>query len=281
MDQIWTPPPEFMDEIVRSTNGIHGVHLHYLRKDKAVGRLFEMGFFWEGWVRDILIDLYEPGTDILDIGAHIGTQALCFLDILQNRGGDGRVICFEPVYSEILKKNVDARRTVIFPYGIGAADGILTTHIHPWNSSEDVNFGATALDPSRCPVALAPLYHGSYGPIQIPIITLATWSRLFEHKKIGIVKIDVEGLELDVLRGGLDLIREHQPVIVIEIWQNNLMDFFASDVAQTILATHNVYKPNPDVFDVCKICVDDYILVPKTRSVNHMFVPFGIRADQE
>jgi len=37
---------------------------------------------------------------------------------------------------------------------------------------------------------------------------------------VDLIKIDVEGCEKDVLKGGMDMIKEHKPKIVIENWED-------------------------------------------------------------
>ena len=38
---------------------------------------------------------------------------------------------------------------------------------------------------------------------------------------ISVIKIDVEGFELEVLTGALETIRKNKPVIILEIWPDN------------------------------------------------------------
>jgi FkbM family methyltransferase len=52
----------------------------------------------------------------------------------------------------------------------------------------------------------------------VPIIDLdSIFKKVYTNQKIGILKIDVEGEELGVLQGSLNLIRFHKPVILLEV----------------------------------------------------------------
>jgi FkbM family methyltransferase len=41
---------------------------------------------------------------------------------------------------------------------------------------------------------------------------------LIGDKKLGFIKLDIEGCELQALQGGLELLKKHKPVIAVEAW---------------------------------------------------------------
>jgi FkbM family methyltransferase len=49
-------------------------------------------------------------------------------------------------------------------------------------------------------------------------------AEMFGDEKIGFIKIDVEGYELQVLEGARGLLGEHRPNLQVEIWPENLRD---------------------------------------------------------
>lgn len=260
----FVPPPEFMNEIVQSTNEIAGIRLHYLRKDKALGKLFEAGIFWELWMGSVMEHMYEPGSDMIDVGAHIGTQTICMAELACRSGG--KVHAFEPVYYPMVLLNTQGYSECVnvYPFGVGETNSMISTCIHPWNSEEELNFGATSLDPSLCDPEKIALYAGSYGPVELPIVSLDN-ARSIITKHVSVVKIDVEGMELQVLRGMKRLIEEDRPFIILEIWKQRLQTFLESDDSNWLMTMYSMFKPNPDMFSQCKICDEDYILVPNAR----------------
>ena len=67
--------------------------------DQYIAGCLRRGQEWDGWMRHDLPFLYEPGTDILDIGGNIGWNALMFSDY-------GPVHTFEPLFHEVITKNI-------------------------------------------------------------------------------------------------------------------------------------------------------------------------------
>jgi hypothetical protein len=62
--------------------------------DEFVGyEIRKSGKLWEDWIGDDIKQYYKSGTDILDIGANIGTHSLMFSET-------GPVHAFEPVFHD-------------------------------------------------------------------------------------------------------------------------------------------------------------------------------------
>ncbi len=288
----FVPPPEFLQEIVQSSTENGGVRLWYLRKDKAIGRLFENGFFWEFWMHSVIRDLYVPGTDMIDAGAHIGTQTMCMADVLIEHEAHGTVHAFEPVYYNLVLLNTlgykerHAELVCVYPFGVNDSSGVLRTSIHPWNSECDLNFGATALDPALCDPSKLSLYSGTYGPVDIPLVALDNARFVSQNitRRVSVVKIDVEGMELKVLKGMRRIIEEDRPCIIVEIWEQRFQTFVKSEEGATLMESYAVFKPNPDVFEQCRICNEDYIFVPKERlheiETSNKFIPVDVASTE-
>lgn len=138
---------------------------------------------------------------ILDIGANIGNHSLYFL----NEYGAKFAYCFEPVKEtyDILKKNIEINnlnnKSKIFNLGVGSSDSKAVI-----SKSVQGNTGMTQLTTSED------------GDIDIVAIDDMNIS-----EKIGFVKIDVEGFELDVIKGMIKVLKRDKPFIMIEIWKKN------------------------------------------------------------
>lgn len=50
-----------------------------------------------------------------------------------------------------------------------------------------------------------------------PMTTLDMWAQQHSVQRVDLVKIDVEGAEIQVLRGGLQFLRQTQPLVIMEI----------------------------------------------------------------
>lgn len=140
---------------------------------------------------------------LLDIGSNIGNHTLYFFqsNLIQS------AYCFEPVQDtfQILQKNIyinNLRNKVkLFNVGVGESQGI--AQIASYSKS---NTGASQLKISN---------NGD-----IPIIAIDDIN--FEQN-ISLIKIDVEGFELSVIKGMLNTLKMHKPLIFIEI-RNQFFD---------------------------------------------------------
>lgn len=142
----------------------------------------------------------------VDVGANIGTQTVYAL--LSGKFGKAVAIEPEPNNFALLQRNIElngmADRAVLLHKGASSGGGSVSLNIDPQNS------GGHSLEPAR---ALA----GS-GSLKVEIDRVATLvSGLgIEALQIGLVWIDVEGHELDVIEG-LGAIRESGVPLVVEI----------------------------------------------------------------
>lgn len=138
---------------------------------------------------------------VLDIGANIGNHTLYFL----NECNAKFVYCFEPVADtfQILKKNIEINhlenRTKLMNVGVGKAAGKANVTSYTLD-----NTGMTTL-------ALS-----DDGNIKIVSI-----DELEISDRVGLVKIDVEGLELDVIKGMISTIKRYKPYMMLEIQNSN------------------------------------------------------------
>jgi FkbM family methyltransferase len=139
-------------------------------------------------------EVYLPGTAIIDVGANIGNHSIFFGAIL-----NAPVYAFEPFRAnhELLEMNIAANamdgQIVATCCAIGEAIGTASLQAGP-----PENFGTT---------------HVTFGTGDITVRSLDS---LAIPGPIGLLKVDVEGSELSVLRGGEGLIQEWHPDIMVE-----------------------------------------------------------------
>jgi len=146
----------------------------------------------------------RPNSKVIDIGANVGLFTVLMSVGLRNSGS---VWAFEPVPLNIerLKKNLnlnDVKNTRIFPYALGEKNGQNILHLandSAYNSF--VNVESRLSDGKDIVVEikeLDDLWDNSYRP------------------QISFIKIDVEGFELEVLKGATRLIKQCLPTMLIE-----------------------------------------------------------------
>lgn len=145
---------------------------------------------------DLLTDLYHralPGMQFLDVGANVGNHSL-FLSAIAGLEG----YAFEPFAENFarLKRNLDENclsdQVRAFPVAVGAAEG----HVK-LESSSDENTGQVRAVPAEEGVEMIALDD-------------------MEFQRIDILKIDTEGGELDVLKGAVNTLARHRPLIAAE-----------------------------------------------------------------
>src|ERR1700722_19466065 len=139
-------------------------------------------------------EVYLPGSVIIDVGANIGNHAVFFGAFL-----NAPVYAFEPFQPnyDLLEMNITANgldgQVVSACCAIGSTDGVGS--LHP---GLPANLGTTRV---------------SFGAGDVPVRSLDSLSI---RGPVGLLKVDVEGAEVAVLRGASAMIRTWQPDIVVE-----------------------------------------------------------------
>lgn len=167
-----------------------------LHKEMLSGR-------FEPEVQRTIDELLSNGDTAFDVGAHLGYVSL---SMATRVGGSGHVVAFEPdpAVAERLRRNVErAPRlgSIVTPVAaaLGAEPGRSL-----FASGADSSTGRLSAD----------------GDFDVEVTTLDEAAERFGDPRL--VKIDVEGAELDVLRGGRRLIARRFAAFVVEAHSKQL-----------------------------------------------------------
>jgi len=189
-----------------------------IEDDQYIGPVLRAGHEWDGWMRHDLQQFYTPGTDILDIGGNIGWNALMFSDY-------GPVHTFEPLFHEYIQKNVDQNTlrhpVTIHPYGLSVKECQAPIYLPKCDGSLR-NYGGTSLHVSD-----------GFDESSATMITLKRLDDVYTGPGVSMMKIDVEGHELDVLRGARETIQKWRPTLWVEIFNfstNPVVEFLMKDL---------------------------------------------------
>ena len=143
----------------------------------------------------------RKGDVCLDIGANIGNHSIYYAKICHA----SKIISFEPVKSTFatLKKNIEINHleNCIDAHDFGLSDRMKSASIAHF---EEKNIGGTQLT------------ENSEGDLK-----LASLDDMKFSCAIDFVKIDVEGMEYDLLRGAKQFFAQQSPVVFIEIWDEH------------------------------------------------------------
>jgi FkbM family methyltransferase len=137
--------------------------------------------------------------DAVDVGANIGNHSLFFAEHYAN------VLSLEPNprLFELLKVNADLRKN-IRPLNIGASDVSKEMSL----SYDSSNWGGGQLWPEQPDASRA-------FSVPVKVQRLDDLAEIADHP-IGLLKIDVEGHEMRVLKGATTLIKRSRPVVLFE-----------------------------------------------------------------
>jgi len=147
---------------------------------------------------------------VLDIGANVGDVAIAALESYP----DSQVVCFEPVAStfKILKNNLNsfANRTYLYNVALSDEEKDFTINITTTNGANSIS-SQTDFHRECNP------HVQEIGQEEIHLVPLDSFMNQLPNTKFNIVKIDVEGHELEVLKGGISFFSDNVDVIIIEI----------------------------------------------------------------
>lgn len=180
------------------------------KNDVVISRWMKSGRLWEGSTRDIVAEFGRGDPmNVLDIGAYIGTFSIPIATLPRV----GKVYAFEPMTIGVLKKNIEINqlqsKVIPYGYGVGKEEGVL--HVKQLDYDEEANFGGQSLKAGHD----KKVREASDDLKPVKIITIDS----LDLKNIGFVKMDVEGMELEVLGGMGETIRANDlPPIMVEIW---------------------------------------------------------------
>ena len=164
--------------------------------DQYVGRsLLHYGEFSRGEA-EIFEAVVQPGWRVADVGANIGAHTLVFSRLVSQ---EGAVFAFEPqrLIFQMLCANLALNNVQnVFAYQVAIGSASATVGLHSLDMTRPNNFGA------------AEIHALEGGGEKTQIVPL--------EEPCNFIKIDVEGMELEVLRGAEAMIKECRPVMYVE-----------------------------------------------------------------
>lgn len=153
--------------------------------------------------------LLSPGMTVLDLGASVGFHAMLAARFV---GPSGRVVCFEPVAenARLIRHNAALNgfsHVSVEEVAVGARDGQARFLL-----SETPNWGKVAQGDEPPPAA---------GERVVPQRSVDSVMAERGLAKPGLIKIDIEGAEVDALDGAKETLAAARPVLLIELHGTN------------------------------------------------------------
>ena len=150
----------------------------------------------------------KPGMNVMDIGAHHGLYTVLASKCV---GLKGKVIAFEPSARERkhLRRNLrlnNCSNVEVESYALGGKR--TTAEIYLVDGGED-----------GCNSLRAPIVKGTTRRVPVEVVTLDDITAKNDRSAIDFIKLDVEGAELDVLRGGAEILQNRpRPILMVEVY---------------------------------------------------------------
>jgi len=167
---------------------------------------------WDPSLTKFIQSNLSSGDVFVDVGAHVG-----YFTLLASRrvGPSGTVLAIEPnpFALDQLRQNVernDLRNVLVVPTACGASRGAVKLYLHSESNS-----------------SMASMYPGeatASSAVEVPCTKLDELCQQRGVQRMKLVKVDVEGAELFVLRGMTRIMREMRPGIVLELHPQLLED---------------------------------------------------------
>lgn len=227
-------------------------HMIYHAHDLFVGQSLQLyGEFSPGEM-DLYRFLLEPGDVVLEGGANLGALTI---PIAQRVGDNGLVIAYEPqrLTFQALCGNLALNNlvhVVAFNHALGAEPG--TTHCPAANITAQDNVGGISMDPTK--------------PANTTVVTIDS----MELPRLDLLKLDIEGGELDALKGAVKTLARCRPYIVVETDHMDsgppLLDFLRAQ-------GYTLYEHRPPLYRADNWRGIELNAWPNVVSINALCVP--------
>ncbi|MGD9921500.1 MAG: FkbM family methyltransferase [Pseudorhodoplanes sp.] len=190
-----------LGEIVYAFHKGEDIRFFVTNRNDVIQSQHSNGNFYEMEELAIIASYFVKGSVFVDAGANVGNHTLFVSKFL----GPSRVYCFEPnpPVAEQLRINVSLNglNSVVdlsfLSFGLSSTFGVAV----PWTGNPN-NSGSTRL--------IAGAQEGEMVPV-------ATGDNFFLNRKCDFIKVDVEGMELDVLTGFKGCLEKWRPLLFVEV----------------------------------------------------------------
>jgi FkbM family methyltransferase len=181
----------------------------YFHGRRLMGRPHEREFNALALIPDGL-----PGTYV-DVGANHG-QSIESIKVVKP---NARIHSFEanPLLAEKLRKRYEGRSDItVYPYGL--SDQAMSQPLFVPVYKGFVYDGDASMDRTQAAALYNPYFYYAYNPKRLVLREVPCAVQRMDDQKLEplFIKMDVQGYELQVVKGGLETIRRHEPILMIE-----------------------------------------------------------------
>ena len=198
------------EDIVEIADCRHG-RMAFLRNDNIIGRSLRLYGEWAEAEIELAKVFLRPGDRVLDVGANIGTHSIAYGLLV---GESGEVISCEPhpYMFELLSRNTrenSPSQVKLINTAVGASFGTLWMDLPAQEAT--LNFGSLQAS-EALPVQEPKKMWSQKARVQVARDCLDN----LDQGPVRLLKIDVEGSEIQVLQGASQLLTNHRPIVMAE-----------------------------------------------------------------
>ena len=230
----------------------HGMMLYNVN-DAYVGRSLELYGEFSELETALLRQLVRPGDVVADVGANIGAHTVF---LAQAVGPTGAVLAFEPqrvCYQTLCANLALSSITNAHCWNVALGEAPGTLRVPPVNYGQANNFGGLSLSADNAGETVSVLRLDDL-PVQ----------------KLSLLKIDVEGMELSVLKGAAQTIARLRPLLYVE---NDRPERSAGLIAHLDAAGYAMYWHRPPLFNPDNFGGNGENVFQNIVSINMLCVP--------
>ena len=248
-------------EYIGEVSGKHG-KFSFCHYDEYIGfALREYGEFSEVEL-SVMSKFINEGDFVFDIGANIGAFTVPFS---KNVGRYGKVFSFEPqkfIY-KLLSKNIslnNLKNVICFNNAVGVKNSFLELdHI---DYSEVGNFGGVSFKYDNSTFT-------KFASKEKYKVSSTKLDNFLYLKKCNFIKMDVELMEMDVLKGGEKFIKKFRPIMWIE---NH--EIYPNEINKYLLANNYVpYWAYTVYFNKSNYFINDKNYYKNLSTLNTLAIP--------
>ncbi len=229
-------------------------YLLYNRNDVYIGRSVHKYGEFSGAEMELFRQVCEAGNVVIEVGANIGAHTVGLARLV---GSQGRVMAFEP------------QRLTFQTLCANIALNSLTNVDCYWTAlgNEECLVTVPEVDPNRPSNFGGVTLLGAQTGWRVSSITLDRF--VAGLPRIDLIKIDVEGMEAEVLRGGENILRKFKPLLYVE---NDRLESSEELIRLIAGFGYRLFWHLPPLFNPNNFNGDDENCFPDVISINMLCV---------
>ncbi|RZN83102.1 MAG: FkbM family methyltransferase [Winogradskyella sp.] len=232
--------------LVNRTYGNYKVNFQFVASIKMASKAKRLGI--ENTVLRnsfSLVESYMPNRNdltVLDVGSNFGYLGAVWADSISKTGN---VSAFEP------NKNLFASVTKTVEANEKFKSNLKVYHLAVGAKNERIKLNASNFSSNAQSMETA------IETYEVNMVTLDDFLNKKSFQQIDLIKIDVDGIELDILKGAKNLLQQNNSIVIVETNDDKrIVDFFEE-------LDYSIYDMKLNVFDAAEALPLNIFCVPK------------------